>query len=110
MATSTESRSGDRPVFRVIETDDGPGVTYTCGCPCTPTARPASDGSPGHEHCCCGRVHFVGAGASSALAGYLADRKRRRKSEPEYTVGEASIQLGGAVAEIAWAFPIEPSV
>ncbi|HNM78097.1 MAG TPA: hypothetical protein PKI89_07030 [Tepidiformaceae bacterium] len=95
------------PDFRVIATDDGDGVTYTCGCECVPTARPAADGSPGHEHCCCGKVHFVGVGARSALESYLAERKQNRKREPDYDLGTASIELAGQTREVAWAFPRE---
>lgn len=95
------------PDFRVISTDDGEGVTYTCGCPCVPTARPDADGSPGHEHCCCGKVHFVGAGARAALESYLAERKASRKREPDYEVGATSIAMGGTPREVAWAFPKE---
>lgn len=109
MAKRLEPGLSESPIFRVIDTEDGPGVTYTCGCPCTPTTRPAADGSPGHEHCCCGKVHFVGPGASSALAAYLAARKTRRRREPDYALGDASIAFLGAQAEIAWAFPVEPT-
>ena len=31
------------PDFHVIQTEDGEGVTYTCGCDCTPTARPGAE-------------------------------------------------------------------
>ncbi len=95
------------PDFHVIASADGDGVSYTCGCPCSPTASPAEDGSPGHEHCCCGKVHFVGTGARSALEAYLAERRLSRKREPEYDIGETSIELVGASREIAWAFPRE---
>lgn len=95
------------PEFRVIVNDDGEGVTYTCGCPCVPTARPAEDGAPGFEHCCCGKVHFVGDGARTALEGYLAERKAKRKREPEYELGATSLALGGREREVAWAFPKE---
>ena len=95
------------PDFRVILSDGAEGVTYTCGCPCVPTARPADDGAPGFEHCCCGKVHFVGEGARSALEAYLADRKATRKREPEYDLGATSIALGGREREVAWAFPRE---
>lgn len=89
------------PDFRIITTDKGEGVTYTCGCPCVPTAVPA-DGAPGFEHCCCGKVHFAGAGAEPALAAYLAGRADRKR-EPRYTRGLATV---GAI-EVAWAFPEE---
>jgi hypothetical protein len=92
------------PDFRVIATDDGNAVTYTCGCPCVPTARPLDSG-PGHEHCCCGKVHFVGTGAAAALDAYLAERKATRKREPEYTRGATAVALGDRPVEVAWAFP-----
>ena len=94
------------PDFRVIATDEGEGVTYTCGCPCVPVARPA-EGAAGHEHCCCGKVHFAGAGARAALETYLAERKARRKREPEYALGATTLALGGGEVEVAWAFPKE---
>lgn len=95
------------PNFRVISTDDGEGVTYTCGCPCVPTARPGADGAPGHEHCCCGKVHFVGEGARSALEAYLAERKATKKREPEYELGSTTMAVAGRPREVAWAFPRE---
>jgi len=95
------------PEFRVVVNDGGEGVTYTCGCPCVPTARPGATGEPGFEHCCCGKVHFVGSGASSALATYLADRKATKKREPDYATGSTVVSLGGKPVEVAWAFPVE---
>lgn len=93
------------PDFRVIVNDGVEGVTYTCGCECVPTTRPADDGTPGREHCCCGKVHVVGDGARAALEAYLAERKATRKREPEYDLGTAAITLGGKEREVAWAFP-----
>ena len=95
------------PAFRAVTTDKGEGVTYVCGCPCVPAAVPAGDGAPGFEHCCCGKVHFAGRGASAALAGYLAERKKRRKREPDYDTGATTVSLGGGPVEVAWAFPKE---
>jgi hypothetical protein len=97
----------NNPDFRVIETEQGIAVTYTCGCPCVPAARPNADGSAGFEHCCCGKVHFVGAGASGALSTYLAERRANRTREPEYLTGATTIQLADRPAEVAWAFPKE---
>ena len=93
------------PDFRTITNENGEGVTYTCGCPCTPTAAPGASG-PGFEHCCCGKVHFVGDGAASALDAYLADRKANRKREPDYELGTVTVDLAGRGTEVAWAFPI----
>jgi len=81
-------------------------VTYECGCPCVPTARPNEAGEPGFEHCCCGKVHFVGNGSAQQLDVYLADRKARRKREPDYERGTTTIELAAGPAEVAWAFPV----
>jgi hypothetical protein len=91
----------DVPDFRVVATEKGEGIPYTCGCPCQPTAVPGPE--PGFEHCCCGKVHFAGPGAEGALSAYIEERRRKRKREPEYECGAATV---GAV-EIAWAFPPE---
>ena len=98
----------DAPVFKEIQTEKGVGLTYECGCPCDPAALPTAEG-PGFEHCCCGKVHFVGSGARSALDAYLAERASRRKREPNYDVGDTHAILGGAAVEVAWAFPVETS-
>lgn len=96
----------NQPEFTVVLTPDGEGVTYSCGCPCAPTARPTDDGSSGHEHCCCGKVHFVGVNAVPDLKAYLASRKTTRKREPDYDFGEATVLLGGTEIPVAWAFPL----
>jgi len=97
----------ETPVFRPEPKDGREGLTYVCGCPCTPTAAPAEDGAAGMEHCCCGKVHFVGRGAEAALTAYLTDRKATRKREPDYDRGLATVALAGAATEVAWAFPKE---
>jgi len=95
------------PEFRSIVSEKGEGVTYDCGCSCTPTAVPAVDGTAGSEHCCCGKVHFVGTDASAALEAYLSDRKATRKREPNYVRGIAQVELVGGPTMVAWAFPVE---
>jgi hypothetical protein len=92
------------PVFHVIETPEGAGVTYDCGCPCTPTASITQD-RPGSEHCCCGKVHFAGKGAPEALTAYLADRAATKKREPEYERGTTEIETPLGQVPVAWAFP-----
>lgn len=94
------------PEFTTVTKDGAEGVSYICGCPCEPTAAPTAEG-PGMEHCCCGKVHFVGAGASSALASYLDERAAKRKREPQYERGATTVTLAGRPTEVAWAFPIE---
>ena len=93
------------PIFEIIDTERGRGVTYDCGCPCTPTAILSSD-ALGSEHCCCGKVHFAGRGAATAMDAYLAARKATRKREPEYARGVGSVIVDGAAVEVAWAFPV----
>ncbi|GAB4336929.1 MAG: hypothetical protein Kow0010_24960 [Dehalococcoidia bacterium] len=95
------------PDFRTVSAGEGVGITYTCGCPCVPTAVPAADGTPGFEHCCCGKVHFAGAGAAAALARYLTERRQKRTHEPEYVTGSTTALLDGRDVEVAWAFPVE---
>ncbi len=94
------------PVFRVIDTERGRGITYDCGCTCTPTAI-LSASEVGSEHCCCGKVHFAGTGAAAAMDAYLAERKATRKRDPDYTRGSGSILVDRAEVEVAWAFPAE---
>lgn len=91
--------------FRTIEKDGKAGLTYACGCDCVPTAIPADDGTPGSEHCCCGKVHFVGVGARDALDAYLAERRKQRRREPEYDIDNGMAELSGTPVEVAWAFP-----
>ncbi|MGK2966214.1 MAG: hypothetical protein ACSLFM_11510 [Tepidiformaceae bacterium] len=94
------------PDFRAIQTGTGEGITYTCGCPCTPTAVP-TDATAGSEHCCCGKVHFAGRGAELALTDYLEERSRTRKREPADSRGVAVAQLAAGPVDVAWAFSIE---
>jgi len=46
----------------------------------------------------------VGTGARSALDAYVAERRTRRKREPDYTIGDTTIAVGEAQVEVAWAF------
>lgn len=95
------------PAFTVVQTGAGEAVTYDCGCPCEPKAAPQAAGTPGFEHCCCGKVHFVGDGAATALDAYLAERRATRRREPDYDRGQAEVILAGLPVPVAWAFPIE---
>ena len=95
------------PEFRIVESEQGEAVTYDCGCPCEPTARPSDSGAAGSEHCCCGKVHFVGTGAEEQLTLYLAERKAMRQREPDYVRGTTTVMLQRGVTPVAWAFPRE---
>lgn len=94
----------EAPQFREVIGENGGGVTYDCGCTCQPTAS-ASEGGPGFEHCCCGKVHFVGTGAAAALDVYLAERAAKRRREPTYSRGATTVPLASGPVEVAWAFP-----
>ena len=51
-------------------------VRYDCDCGCKPRARyQRGTSEAGHEHCCCGRVHFVGVEAPRHLEDYLEQRQ-----------------------------------
>ncbi len=53
-------------------------VRYDCACGCKPRARwQRGTAEAGHEHCCCGLVHFVGPEAEGKLKAYLVERKAR---------------------------------
>ncbi len=55
-------------------------VRYDCECGCKPRARfEKGTDDAGHEHCCCGQVHFVGAHADARLKEYLDDRATRNE-------------------------------
>lgn len=50
-------------------------VRYDCICGCKPNAEHRKGTQEvGHEHCCCGNVHFVGPNARAHLEAYLAER------------------------------------
>jgi len=87
-------------------------VRYDCTCGCKPNAEYTQGSSEtGHEHCCCGNVHFVGPGARGALEGYLAERRTRGEDADvgEYSVEELSVAdpWGGQVA-VAYGTPAKP--
>lgn len=84
-------------------------VSYACECGCHPKALiPAQGGEPGHEHCCCGRVHFAGTGAEEALAAYLADRRAhgRDKRVSEWRFGHLDLDTGTDQVDVAYAEPV----
>ena len=56
-------------------------VRYDCECGCKPNAeyKQGSD-EVGHEHCCCGNVHFLGPNAKEHLEAYLSERKAQGKT------------------------------
>lgn len=86
-------------------------VRYDCECGCKPRARyQRGADEAGHEHCCCGRVHFVGRGASLRLESYLAERRARGEdSDVRYTLHHGKVQSPwGDEVELAYALPDKP--
>ncbi len=87
-------------------------VRYDCPCGCKPGAE-YHQGSEetGHEHCCCGNVHFVGPGARRELESYLADRRSQGMdvNRGAYRIEESSLDdpWGGRLA-IAFGAPEHP--
>ena len=84
-------------------------VRYDCPCGCKPHARFKKGTSEvGHEHCCCGRVHFAGEGAEVHLKQYLAERDSQGidKDVEGYQITSLNMDApwGGKV-EIAYAIP-----
>ncbi|GEM_PF-914540 len=93
---------------RKTESNDEMSITYSCDCGCQPEARYKKGTSQsGHEHCCCGKVHFAGPHAEQELDAYLADR--RKKGEDEglgYDIKSGSIKAPwGDAIPVAYALP-----
>lgn len=86
-------------------------VRYECECGCKPRARyQRGTDQAAHEHCCCGRVHFVGARAEERLNAYLEQRRAQGEdADMVYTVHAKAVQApwGEAVA-VAYALPDKP--
>ncbi|MBI4336980.1 MAG: hypothetical protein HY683_04035 [Chloroflexi bacterium] len=86
-------------------------VRYDCACGCKPRARYTRGTSEaGHEHCCCGIVHFVGAEASKHLEGYLAERRAKGEdADMVYTQHRQQVTAPwGEPVEVAYALPKVP--
>ena len=77
-------------------------VRYDCECGCKPRARYQRDGAEaGHEHCCCGRVHFVGVQAEARLKEYLEGRRAQGLD------ADLTYSIGTEQAEAPWGEPVE---
>jgi hypothetical protein len=86
-------------------------VRYDCECGCKPNARYQQGSTEvGHEHCCCGNVHFVGPGAKDELERYLAARKATGEDagRGEYALSEVLLDApwGGKLA-VAYGIPAQ---
>jgi hypothetical protein len=65
----------------------------------------------GHEHCCCGNVHFLGPKAKAHLEDYLAQREKEGLDADVggYTVFETEVKAPwGESVPLAYALPLKP--
>ena len=96
------------PVFTARKFKDHAVVAYECACGCTPMAHVyQGSAEAGHEHCCCGRVHFAGIEPMPQMEAYLAQRRIEGLDEGlSYAFGDAEVQApwGGTLA-VAYALP-----
>lgn len=88
-------------------------VRYDCECGCKPNARyQQGSAEVGHEHCCCGNVHFVGPNARAELERYLAERQARGEDagRGEYTLYETVLDdPWGGKLPVAYGIPARHS-
>lgn len=85
-------------------------VGYVCSCGCKPRARYRQGAQEaGHEHCCCGRVHFVGSDALGQLQAYLRERKAAGEdTDREYRLFQGELQAPwGGPLPVAYGIPQE---
>lgn len=86
-------------------------VRYACECGCKPSADYTQGSDEANfEHCCCGRVHFVGAHADERLRAYLDERRAQGQDvDMSYTFYaiEVAAPWGDAVP-VAYAVPEVP--
>lgn len=86
-------------------------VRYDCACGCKPVARyRRGTQEPGHEHCCCGNVHFAGYQAGDQLRRYLSARQARGEDAGlVYTIHNAQVRAPwGEQVAVAYALPDLP--
>jgi hypothetical protein len=86
-------------------------VRYDCACGCKPRARyQRGTDEAGHEHCCCGQVHFVGARAHQRLEDYLTGRRAQGEDlDMAYTLHQTEVGAPwGEAVSVAYAVPNTP--
>jgi hypothetical protein len=83
------------PVFTSRKVRDHAVVQYQCDCGCKPMAHVYQESAEaGHEHCCCGKVHFAGsAEPMPQMQAYLDQRRAEGEDEGlTYTFGNAEVE------------------
>ncbi|MBI2171253.1 MAG: hypothetical protein HYU30_04420 [Chloroflexi bacterium] len=86
-------------------------VRYDCACGCKPRARYHKGvDEANHEHCCCGRVHFVGMNAGQRLQAYLTERRAQGEDAGiAYSLHATAVQAPwGDSIPVAYALPDAP--
>ena len=79
---------------------------YDCACGCKPRARyERGSNEAGHEHCCCGQVHFVGDEATEHLETYLAERRSTGEDTREYKVDQYEVAAPWGAVSVAFGTP-----
>jgi hypothetical protein len=96
------------PVFESRKFRDHAAVFYQCDCGCKPMAHvyQGSD-EAGHEHCCCGKVHFAGFDPMPAMEAYLTQRRAEGVDEGlSYSFGNGHVELPwGQTVSVVYALP-----
>ncbi|MSQ32579.1 MAG: hypothetical protein EXR59_05055 [Dehalococcoidia bacterium] len=84
-------------------------VRYDCPCGCKPRARfKKGTNEVGHEHCCCGIVHFAGDSAETHLKSYLDERSAQGMDKEVEGYQFKTLDMDspeGAKVAIAYAVP-----
>ena len=81
-------------------------VRYDCECSCKPRTRYQQGSSEiGLEHCCCGRVHFVGDQAAQHLEAYLEERRDTGEDTRQYTVSHYQVSAPWGAVPVAFGLP-----
>ena len=95
--------------FAVRTLKDKPDVVevrYDCVCGCKPRARYArGSDEAGHEHCCCGRVHFVGSKANEKLEAYIAQRRATGEDTRHYALAQYQVTAPWGPVPVAFGTP-----
>ena len=85
---------------------------YDCECGCKPNAEYEKGSQEvGHEHCCCGNLHFLGPEAGKHLEAYLAERDAQGLDDDlgGYAVYETEVTAPwGDQVPLAYALPHTP--
>lgn len=81
-------------------------VRYDCDCGCKPRARyQQGTDEAGYEHCCCGRVHFVGARADERIEAYITERAHSGEDTRHYTITGHEVEAPWGKVAVAFGEP-----